>query len=116
METAENIKTAGVTPQQTANIKGKIIEYAWWMKKEGYSEATIIGRSKLLKIMAKRGADIFDPESVKTTIAKQAWSLGRKANAVDAYTTFLKMIGGQWQPPRYQGIHKIPSYSKGKRN
>ncbi len=112
LETAENIKTAGVTPQQTANIKGKIIEYAWWMKKEGYSEATIIGRSKLLKIMAKRGADIFDPESVKTTIAKQAWSLGRKANAVDAYTTFLKMIGGQWQPPRYEGIHKIPYIPK----
>jgi integrase len=103
---------AGVTPQEIAKTNGKIIEYAWWLKKEGYSEATIIGRSKLLKILAKRGANIFDPESVKTTIAKQAWSLGRKANAVDAYTTFLKMTGGQWQPPRYEGVHKIPYIPK----
>jgi len=111
--TTEKTQSAGVlSPQETVNTNGKIIEYAWWLKKEGYSESTIIGRSKLLKIMAKRGANIFDPESVKTIIANQAWSLGRKANAVDAYTTFLKMIGGQWQPPRYEGIHKIPYIPK----
>ena len=78
------------------------------MQKEGYSEATILGRTKLLKILAKRGADLYDPESVKTAIAKQSWCEGRKANAVDAYTSFLKTTGGKWEPPRYQGIRKIP--------
>jgi len=92
----------------TANVKGKIINYAWFMQKEGYSEATILGRTKLLKILAKRGADLYDPESVKTAIAKQSWCEGRKANAVDAYTSFLKTTGGKWEPPRYQGIRKIP--------
>jgi integrase len=91
-----------------ADINGKAVEYAWWLKKQGYSEATIEGKSKLLKIMVKRGAVLFDPESIKDTIAKQPWSLGRKANAVDSYSTFLKMIGGKWQAPRYEGIHKIP--------
>jgi integrase len=93
---------------KTADVKGKIIEYVWWLQKEGYSQATIIGRSKLLTILAKRGADLYDPESVKASIAKQPWCEGRKANAVDAYTTFLKMIGGKWEPPRYKGIQKIP--------
>jgi len=78
------------------------------LKKEGYSEATIIGRSKLLKILTKRGASLYDPDSVKTIIGKQSWCEGRKANAVDAYTSFLKMSGGKWEPPRYQGIRKIP--------
>jgi integrase len=92
----------------TPDIKGKIIDYVWWLKKEGYSETTIVGRSKLLKVLVKRGVDLYDPESVKAVIAKQPWSEGRKANAVDAYSSFLKMVGGKWEPPRYEGIHKIP--------
>jgi hypothetical protein len=47
-------------------------------------------------------------ETVKAAIAKQQWSLGRKANAVDAYTSFLRMTDGKWESPRYQGIRKIP--------
>ena len=96
------------TTQQTLDIKGKLVEFSWWMKKEGYAESTILGRTKLLKILAKRGANLYDPETIKSTIAKQTWCEGRKANAVDAYSSFLKMIGGIWQPPHYQGIRKIP--------
>ena len=91
-----------------ADVKGRIIEYAWWLQKEGYSQATIIGRSKLIGVLARRGANLYDPESVKNTIAKQPWCEGRKANAVDAYSTFLKMAGGKWEPPRYKSIRKIP--------
>ena len=93
---------------QKADIKGKIIEYVWWLQKEGYSRATIRGRAKLLTILAKRGADLYNPESVKASIAKQPWCEGRKANSVDAYTSFLKMMDGKWNPPRYKGIQKIP--------
>ncbi len=105
-------QAAGISPQLTADAKGKIIEYAWWMKKEGYSDATIAGRAKLLRILTRRGANLYDPETVKNAIAKQAWSEGRKANAVDAYSSFLKMAGGQWEPPRYQGVRKIPFIPK----
>jgi integrase len=93
---------------QTTESNGKIIEYILHLKKAGYSEATILGRSKLLKILTKRGAILYDPDSVKATIAKQCWCAGRKANAVDAYTSFLRMTGGKWEPPRYQGVRKIP--------
>jgi len=30
-------RAAGVTKPDPAIIKGKIVEYAWWMKKEGYA-------------------------------------------------------------------------------
>jgi len=36
-----------------AEVKGKIIEYAWKMKKQGYAESTIRERVKLLKVMAE---------------------------------------------------------------
>ena len=92
----------------TTDLKPKLLEYSLWMKKEAYAEATIIGRTKLLKVLTKRGANLFDPESIKTIIAKQPWCEGRKANAVDAYSTYLKMAGGYWQPPKYLSISKIP--------
>jgi hypothetical protein len=78
---------------ETGDVQGKIIEYVWWLNKNGKSEATIHGRAKLLRILSKRGANFYDPETVKEVIAKQPWSNGRKNNAVDAYSSFLKMVG-----------------------
>lgn len=97
---------------ETNDIKGKIVEYAWWMKKEGYREATFLGRAKLLRILTRRNANLYDPETIKTVIAKQQWSEGRKANAVDAYSSFLKIVGGTWTPPKYKSIPKLPFVPK----
>ena len=58
----------------TGDFKQKILEYALWLKNSGKSEATIIGRIKLLKRLTKRGANLYDPESMKTIIAQQKWS------------------------------------------
>jgi integrase len=101
---------AGEISQQDS--KGKIVEFSWWMKKQGYKDGTILSRTKLLKIMVKRGANLYDPESIKDVIAKQSWSEGRKENAVNAYTTFLTMTGGTWNPPIYCRIRKIPFIPK----
>jgi len=91
----------------------KIEEHKWWLKKNGRSEATIDSRIKLLKTMVKRGANLYDPESVKDVIAKQDnWGNGRKNNAVDAYSAFLKMMGGRWDPPAYKVIRKLPFIPK----
>jgi integrase len=97
---------------ETGDAKGKIIEYAWWLKKDGKSDATIHGRTKLLRILTKRGATLYDPETMKEVIANQPWSNGRKNNAVDAYSSFLKMVGGKWEAPLYQCIRKLPFIPK----
>ena len=99
-------RAAGATKK--SNIKGKLVEFIWYMKKHGYAESTIRSRAKLLKRLVKLGADPFDPEDIKKAIAKQSWCPGRKSNACDAYATFLKMIGGTWDKPIYQGIPKLP--------
>lgn len=109
---AEQQATEVLRRNENGDAKGKILEYSWWLKKTGKSDATIKGREKLLRVMVKRGASLWDPESIKEVIARQQWSNGRKNNAVDAYSLFLKMVGGKWEPPLYQTIRKLPFIPK----
>ncbi|MEM2514477.1 MAG: tyrosine-type recombinase/integrase [Candidatus Bathyarchaeia archaeon] len=99
-------RAAGAT--ENLKVSELLFNFAWWMKKQGYAEATIQGRIKLLKRFIRLGADLKDPESVKEVIAKQEWSANRKVNAVDAYTSFLQMTGGKWDPPIYRKVQKLP--------
>ena len=100
-------RAAGAT--ENPKTSELLFNFAWWMKKEGYAESTIKGRVWLLKVLARRGADLLNPESVKEAIAKQdSWCNKRKMNAVDAYTSFLRMIGGKWDPPRYAYAAELP--------
>lgn len=66
-------KTVRKVEQYTTptNVNVRIAEYTLQLLKEGYSESTIEGKTKLLKILVKRGANLFDPDSVKEVIAKQ---------------------------------------------
>jgi len=92
---------------QTGDVKGKIVEYSFWLLKQGYAKTTIEGRTRILKRLAKLG-DLFNPESVKEVIAKQEWSAGRRENAVDAYSKFLQLQNMKWEPPQYRRIRKLP--------
>jgi len=91
-----------------ATIKGKVLEFGWWLKKQGYAEATIKLNTMMLGILARRGADIQDPESVKEIMAKQKWSEARRHNAIACYTLFLRMIDRTWSPPKCYVTHKLP--------
>jgi integrase len=102
------IETKTIAGESTTDAKSRILEFSWWMKKQGYKDGTILSRTKLLKIMVKRGANLYDPESIKEVIAKQTWSEGRKENAVNAYNTYLTMTDGKWNPPIYGRIRKLP--------
>ncbi len=70
LENAIETKTiAGESLKQ--DVKGKIIDFSFWMLKEGYSKSTIKTRTKILQRLVRLQADILNPESVKETIAKQ---------------------------------------------
>lgn len=108
-ETHSNRGLGGIlTSEQTSDAKGKIVEFLWYLKKQGYAESTIRTYVHLIKLFDKRGANIFDPESVKKIIAIQDWSKARKNNAVKAYSLFLKMQGLTWEKPKYKPIEKLP--------
>jgi len=101
-------RAAGATKPTSAEDKGKIIEFAWWLKKQGYRETTIRVAAKRLAVLVKRGANLLDPETVKEIIATQPWAEATKLNAVKVYTLFLKMQGTTWEQPIYKAVRKVP--------
>jgi len=44
----------------SAEVTGKLVEFMWKLKREGYAEATITDYTYILKTLAKRGADLYD--------------------------------------------------------
>lgn len=92
-----------------ADIKGKIVQYCFYMQKQGYSEGTIHLNRIALKVLSERGAELLNPESVKEVIANQkAWSENRKRNVINAYGLFLKVNGLTWEKPKCEVTRKIP--------
>jgi integrase len=90
------------------DVKGKILTFMWWMKKQGRSEHTIRNYVEMLKLLMKHGANLLDPENVKETLAKLEKSIVWKHHATCAYTAFLKMHGLSWTKPIYKRQRKIP--------
>ncbi|MEM3602778.1 MAG: tyrosine-type recombinase/integrase [Candidatus Bathyarchaeia archaeon] len=102
-------RAAGATEKLSdAEVKGKIVEYLWYLKKQGYATSTVETYVRIIKILHKNGANLYDPESVKKVVALQNWSKGRKWNVVKAYSLFLKMRGLTWDKPRYKPVEKLP--------
>ena len=94
---------------QKAELRGKIVEFLWWMKKQGYAEQTIYSRGKRLRRLVKLGANLLDPETVKEVLARQRnWSKAFKETVVISYDLFLKWLGKQWERPRYKREESLP--------
>jgi len=85
-------QAAGATIQDTATLKGKLVEYLWYLKKQGYRKSTIESRVQRIKRLIRLGADLFDPESVKKIISNDEWTDNYKANLVQAYNSFIEMV------------------------
>jgi integrase len=104
----ESLKSGLAGATVNADVKGKIIELEWYLMKNGYKPLTIKRYTHELELLAKRGANILDPESVKETIAKQSLKDSRKLGICHVYNTFLNVTGETWVMPRYKPVHKHP--------
>jgi len=103
----DGLGTAATEKPGDAEIKGKIVEFLWYLKKENYAESTIQRYVKEIKLLAKRGANLLDPESVKEVIARQKWVDNRRAQTYHVYNAFAKMLGKTWGMPRVRVQQKI---------
>jgi integrase/ribosomal protein L37AE/L43A len=96
-------------PERIEDIKGTLVQFAWKMQQEGYDKETIRTDGSCLKGLILRGANLNDPESVKTALAKeQKWSQSRKSNAINSYTLYLKFKGMSWNKPKCPIDRKFP--------
>jgi integrase len=59
-------------------------------------------------MLVRRGADLFNPESVKATIMFQQWSNSTKAQIIAAYKRFAVLNHISWTPPKCKIVRKLP--------
>lgn len=106
----ETRRAAGATKPTLEDMKGKIVEHLWWLKKQGYAPGTIESRAWMLNRLIKLGANLLDPESVKEVIAKQeTWDESTKWLAVEVYLPFTEYFNIPFgEIPRYKQRRKIP--------
>ena len=102
-------QAAGATKLSEAQIKGKIVNFGWQLKKNNYSEETIKQYMWILKLLVRLSSDILNPESIKEAIAQQReWSQARRKTVAAAYTKFLETHGMTWKPPKWNVTRKLP--------
>ena len=99
-------KIAGDLGKLPQDAKGLIAQFLAYLEKEGYSEETQYPNH--LRRLAKRGANLRDPETVKAIIGKQKVKDGMKLQYVYAYAAFAKMLKIMWNPPKYKQEEIIP--------
>jgi hypothetical protein len=91
------------------SFKGRLVEFAFHMKKKGKEETTINGQCGSLRTLFNLGANLNDPESIKEIISLQNWSNGMKKNVVNAYRNFAVSMGlALPEMPEYQPQSKLP--------
>ena len=108
MSATESKTVAGKSPIAEQDVKGKITEYLWHLKKEGRKDLTILAHRKVLTRLAGHGANLLDPESLKGTIANEQIHVNSKAHYVIVYKSFAEWLNLYWKPPRYKFQRKIP--------
>lgn len=93
----------------TKDIKGKLIEFAWNLKREGLGYETIKTYTKFLMMLEKKGARLLDPDSVTDVLATQEhWKDTTKAIAAASYQKFAKFNGTPWRAPKLRPRQRLP--------
>jgi len=101
-------RAAGATEELSdAKVKGRIVEFAWWLKSEGRSELTITNSVSKLRKLAEFSS-LLEPEKVKETLSNLKWKNSTKMIAASVYTKFLEFLGLSWKPPKYQIEETFP--------
>lgn len=94
---------------QTQDVKGKLLQFMLKLHNEGIRNVTIENYAKMLRLLTKKGANLYDPDSIKETIAKQnRWAESTKQLASIIYGKFAQLNGITWKAPRYKANRKIP--------
>lgn len=111
LQEAKNLDTATETKTVAGEIennetKGLIVRFMAYLEREGYGKETRYPNN--LKTLTNLGANLLEPENVKTVIGKHNIKNGAKLQYVYAYSAFAKMMGIAWSPPRYRQEETLP--------
>ncbi len=94
---------------ETSDVKGKIVQFLWYMEKENKSKHSIVSYASYLGMLMKIGADLFNPESIKERVAEQKkWSENTKRMTIAVYKSFAIFNGIPFMLPKYSINQKLP--------
>jgi integrase len=91
---------------ESDEVRALVAVYRGWLEKEGFAKESHYP-SNLLRLV-RVGADLHDPESVKTVIDRIEFKKGTKLQYVYAYDAFDRMLKLNWEPPSYSQEETIP--------
>ena len=91
---------AGDVRKVDVDTKGLLTQFYAYLEKEAYSvESDYVDKVKHLAVL---GANLRDPEHVKTVIGRKKIKNGTKMLYCYAYDAFLKMLKLSWDMPTYK--------------
>jgi integrase len=102
-QATENKTVAG---EKSQDVKGLVTQFMAYLEREGYCKDTRY--PYWLERLAKLGANLLDPESIKKIIGKQKVKNGTKIQYVAAYAAFATMLKIKWEPPKYTQEEILP--------
>ena len=90
--------------------KGAVVEFLFYMQKENRAKDTYEPYCYSLEFLINNGANLFDPESVKTTLTDtlNLKTNARKYNLVKAYKAFMVTYGLKGTLPSFKPTRKLP--------
>jgi integrase/recombinase XerD len=106
---SRSMNAGATTPNQTSqmDVKGKILEFLWHLKKLGRKETTVKSYGKILTALAKQ-TDILNPNAVLEYLAKAPVNDTTKHDYAKTLNCFYQYLGIKWQVPSYKPLQKIP--------
>lgn len=100
-------RLAGATAK--ADVKGKVLEYLWHLKKKGLKESTVKHYGEKLNQLITLDVNLLQPEEIKVFLATNSrWSDRTKAIVVAICDGFLNWLKIRWEPPKYKPAKKLP--------
>jgi integrase len=106
LNATETKTVAGEKSQLEAGVEGLVAQYMAYLEREGYAQESQY--PYWIKRLAKLGANLLDPESVKQVIGQQKVKNGTKIQYVYAYDSFAKMLKIPWSIPHYTQEESLP--------
>jgi integrase len=101
----EKYRASAGTPVKD-EVRALVKVFRSWLEKEGYAKGTHYPNNLLR--LARAGADLKDPESIKAAIGRLEIKNGTKLQYIYGYDAFAKMMKISWEPPWYKQEEAIP--------
>jgi integrase len=106
LELAQKTNICARDEKLPPNVAGLVAQFLAYLEKEGFCKESEY--PNLIRRLAKLGANLQDPESIKAVIGRMKVKDGMKLQYVYAYNAFAIMLKIAWVPPKYRQEETIP--------